>query len=65
VVLDLGSLTVFSEQPLMGPMAHPVTHEKAGIYRDWFGLGIAIGIGIGFLEDRLRIPMPISIPKDY
>jgi hypothetical protein len=44
-------------------MAHPVTHENAVIYRDWFGLGIAIGIGIGFLEDQLRIPMPI--PKDY
>jgi hypothetical protein len=38
-------------------------HEKAVIYRDWFGLGIVLGIGIGFLGDRLRIPM--AIPKDY
>jgi hypothetical protein len=42
----------------------PWTHEKAEIFRDWFGLGTAIGIGIGFLEDRLRIPMPIAIPPD-
>jgi hypothetical protein len=49
----------------MRPMAHPKTHEKAVIYRDWFGLRIAIEIGIGFLKDRLRIPMPIPIPKDY
>jgi len=31
-------------------MAHPVTHDNAAAYRDWFGIGIAIGIGIGFWD---------------
>jgi len=28
--LNVGRETVFSEQSLMGRMAHPVTHEKVG-----------------------------------
>jgi hypothetical protein len=45
----------------MPVMAHPVTHENLVTYSCWFGIGIAIVIGLWM--HRIAIAIPIAIPS--